>query len=175
MNLTKLVKRSLPGTFLLMSLMVNGQQGKPNIVFILADDLGWADLPVYGNKFNEAPNLGKLAKEGMRFTNAYAASPVCSPTRASIMSGQYPARVGIIDWIPGHWRPYEEVVVPSNRTQYLPGEIETIGEALKKTGYNKVLDLEVIGAFDYPLSRQMGIAAEARGYLHRCLQEMKWK
>jgi len=135
MNLTKLVKRSLPGTFLLMSLMVNGQQGKPNIVFILADDLGWSDLPVYGNKFNEAPNLGKLAKEGMRFTNAYSASPVCSPTRASIMSGQYPARVGIIDWIPGHWRPYEEVVVPSNQTQYLPGEIETIGEALKKTGY----------------------------------------
>jgi arylsulfatase A len=108
---------------------------KPNIVIILADDLGWADLPVYGNKFNEAPHITRMAAQGMRFTNAYAASPVCSPTRASIMSGQYPARVGIIDWIPGHWRPYEEVTVPVNRTQFLPEEIITIGEALKKAGY----------------------------------------
>jgi uncharacterized sulfatase len=108
---------------------------KPNIVFILADDLGWADLPVYGNQFNEAPNLDKLANEGMRFTNAYAACPVCSPTRASIQSGQYPARVGITDFITGHWRPYEEVIVPKNRTQYLPEEIVTIGEALKNAGY----------------------------------------
>ncbi len=108
---------------------------KPNIIFILADDLGWADLPVYGNKFNEAPNINKLSSEGVRFTNAYAACPVCSPTRASIMSGQYPARVGIIDFIPGHWRPYEKVIVPVNRTQYLPQEVITIGEAMKDAGY----------------------------------------
>jgi uncharacterized sulfatase len=108
---------------------------KPNIIFILADDMGWADLPVYGNPFNEAPNLDKLASEGMRFTNAYAACPVCSPTRASIQSGQYPARVGVTDFIPGHWRPYEEVIVPSNRTQYLPEEIVTIGEMMKSAGY----------------------------------------
>lgn len=108
---------------------------KPNIIFILADDLGWADLPVYGNTFNEAPNLDILAKEGIRFTNAYAACPVCSPTRASIMSGQYPARVGIIDFITGHWRPDEKVIVPQNRTQYLPAEIYTIGEAMKDAGY----------------------------------------
>lgn len=108
---------------------------KPNVVFILADDLGWADLPVYGNTFNEAPNLDKLANEGMLFTNAYAACPVCSPTRASIQSGQYPARVGIIDFIPGHWRPFEEVIVPSNKTRFLPHEIETIGEVMKKAGY----------------------------------------
>lgn len=110
-------------------------QTKPNIIFILADDLGWSDLPVYGNKFNEAPALDQLAREGIRFTNAYAACPVCSPTRASIMSGQYPARVGIIDFIPGHWRPYEKVIVPKNRTQYLPQEIITIGEAMKSAGY----------------------------------------
>ncbi len=108
---------------------------KPNIVFILADDLGWADLPAYGNRFNEAPNLSRLAVEGMRFTDAYAAAPVCSPTRASIQSGQYPARVGIIDFIPGHWRPYERVTVPGNRTQYLPPEIVTVAEALKSAGY----------------------------------------
>ena len=108
---------------------------RPNIIFILADDLGWADLPAYGNTFNEAPHIDKLAREGMRFTNAYAACPVCSPTRASIQSGQYPARVGITDFITGHWRPYEEVVVPINRTQYLPEGIVTIGEALKNAGY----------------------------------------
>lgn len=108
---------------------------KPNIVFILADDLGWADLPVFGNRFNEAPRLTQMAEEGIRFTDAYAACPVCSPTRASIMSGQYPARVGIIDFITGHWRPYEEVIVPKNRQQYLPLEIYTMAEALKDAGY----------------------------------------
>lgn len=107
----------------------------PNFVFILADDLGWADLPVYGNKFNEAPNITKLADEGMRFDNAYAACPVCSPTRASIQSGQYPARVGVTDFITGHWRPYEEVIVPKNRTQYLPLENITFAEKLKGAGY----------------------------------------
>lgn len=108
---------------------------KPNIVFILADDLGWADLPVYGNRFNEAPNLEQLARAGMTFSNAYAACPVCSPTRASIQTGQYPARVGIIDFIPGHWRPYETVTVAQNRTQYLPLAYHTIGEAMKEAGY----------------------------------------
>ena len=66
---------------------------RPNIVFILADDMGWADLPVYGNTFNEAPNLSQMAVNGIRFTNAYAAGPVCSPTRASIIAGQYPPPV----------------------------------------------------------------------------------
>jgi len=108
---------------------------RPNIIFILADDMGWGDLPVYGNPFNEAPSLTRMASEGIRFTDAYAACPVCSPTRASIMSGQYPARVGITDFITGHWRPYEEVIVPKNRTQYLPGEIITMGEIMQDAGY----------------------------------------
>lgn len=119
----------------LSTLCVYSQDSRPNVVFILADDLGWADLPVYGNEFNEAPNIERLAEEGMTFTNAYAAAPVCSPTRASIISGQYPARVGITDFITGHWRPYEEVIVPKNRTQYLPQNIYTIGEAMKDAGY----------------------------------------
>jgi len=76
-----------------------------------------------------------MAEEGIRFTNAYAACPVCSPTRASIQSGQYPARVGVIDFIPGHWRPFEEVIVPVNRTQHLPANITTLGEAMKQAGY----------------------------------------
>ncbi len=124
--------------FLVLSLInpsVQGQNHQPNIVFILADDLGWADLPVYGNTFNEAPHLTKLAEEGIQFMKAYAAAPVCSPSRASIQSGQYPPRVGITDFITGHWRPYEEVRVPINRTQFLPTEITTIAESLKSAGY----------------------------------------
>jgi arylsulfatase A-like enzyme len=69
--------------------------GKPNIIFILADDLGWMDTSLYGSKFCETPNIEKLAKRGMMFTQAYAANPLCSPTRSSIMTGLYPARIGI--------------------------------------------------------------------------------
>ena len=111
------------------------QSQKINVVFILIDDLGWADLGCYGHKFHETPNIDRLASQGMRFTDAYAACPVCSPTRASIMSGQYPAHVGIIDFITGHWRPYEKLRVPANRTQYLPLEIVTLGEAMQSAGY----------------------------------------
>jgi uncharacterized sulfatase len=111
------------------------QHPKTNIVFILIDDLGWSDLPCYGNPFHETPNIDRLAGEGMRFTDAYATCPVCSPTRASILSGQYPARLGIIDFIPGHWRPFEKLRVPRNRTQYLPQELTTVAEALQSAGY----------------------------------------
>jgi len=89
---------------------------------------------VYGNKFNETPNLDRLASQGVIFSNAYAA-PVCSPSRASIQSGQNMARVGIFDFIPGHWRPYEEVTVPMNQAQHLPDNIFTIGEAMQAAGY----------------------------------------
>jgi arylsulfatase A len=74
-------------------------KGRPNIVVILTDDLGWAELGCYGNRFNETPNLDALAAQGVRFTQGYAPSPVCSPTRASYMTGQYPARVGINDYL----------------------------------------------------------------------------
>jgi uncharacterized sulfatase len=107
---------------------------KPNIVFILADDLGWADLGCYGNRFNETPNIDRLAKQGMRFTNFYAAAPVCSPTRAAILSGQYPARFGLTAHIPGHWRPFEKLVEPPI-AQQLPLEVVTIAETLKAAGY----------------------------------------
>jgi len=107
---------------------------KPNIVFILIDDMGWPDVACYGSKFHETPNIDRLASQGMKFSDAYAACPVCSPTRASIMAGQYPARVGITDFIPGHWRPYEKLIVPENRLQ-LPLESVTIAESLKQQGY----------------------------------------
>src|SRR4051812_5122869 len=74
---------------------------RPNIVFILADDMGWRDLGCYGSSFYETPNLDRLSREGMRFTQAYAACNVCSPTRASILTGKYPARLHLTDWLPG--------------------------------------------------------------------------
>ncbi|MFO7826753.1 MAG: sulfatase-like hydrolase/transferase, partial [Cyclobacterium sp.] len=115
----------LSSCFMLLSFTVLSQE-RPNIVLIMADDLGGRDLPAYGNRFNETPNIDKLVSQGMLFHNAYAA-PVCSPTRASIQAGQYPARVGIFDFIPGHWRPYEEVTVPHHQVQHLPDKIVTIG------------------------------------------------
>ena len=75
---------------------------QPNIVFILIDDMGWRDLGCYGSSFYETPNIDALAAQGTLFTQAYAAAPVCSPTRASLMSGKYPARVGITQYIGGH-------------------------------------------------------------------------
>src|SRR5256885_9111892 len=75
---------------------------QPNIVFILIDDMGWRDLGCYGSPFYETPGLDRLAAEGARFTDAYAAAPVCSPTRASLLTGQYPARVRVTQYIGGH-------------------------------------------------------------------------
>ncbi len=122
------------GIILSLITIASYSQDRPNIVLIMADDLGGRDLPAYGNRFNETPNIDRLASQGMLFKNAYAA-PVCSPTRASIQSGQYSARVGIFDFIPGHWRPYEEVIVPHHEVQHLPNQITTIGESMQSAGY----------------------------------------
>jgi arylsulfatase A len=106
-----------------------------NIVFILMDDLGWADLSCYGSKFHETPNMDRLAAEGLRFTNAYAACPVCSPTRASIMTGKYPARLKLTNFIPGRLpRPYAKLVPPEFEQQ-LPLAETTLAESLKARGY----------------------------------------
>ena len=76
------------------------QKTKPlNFVFFLVDDLGWTDLKSFGSSFYDTPNCDRLAASGMKFTNAYAACPVCSPTRASIMTGRYPTRTGVTDYI----------------------------------------------------------------------------
>ena len=79
---------------------------RPNIIFIFVDDLGWMDIGCYGNKLAETPHIDKLATAGMRFTDFYAAGAVCSPTRCAVQSGQNQARIGITDFIPGHWRPF---------------------------------------------------------------------
>ncbi|MFN3326440.1 MAG: sulfatase [Bryobacteraceae bacterium] len=110
-------------------------QPKLNFIVIFADDLGWADLGCYGSKVYETPNLDRLASEGVRFTNGYAACPVCSPTRASLLTGKYPARLHLTDWIPGRkqW-PTAKLLTPAFEQQ-LPLEEVTIAEALKPAGY----------------------------------------
>ncbi len=77
------------------------QAKSPNIVFFLVDDLGWSDVGCFGSDFYETPNIDQLAQDGVKFTNAYAACHVCSPTRASILTGKYPARLNLTDWLPG--------------------------------------------------------------------------
>jgi uncharacterized sulfatase len=112
----------------------NDRVPKLNILFILADDFGWAQLGCYGSKFYESPNIDRLAGEGMKFTDAYAACPVCSPTRASIMTGKYPARLHLTDFIAGGAFPYEKLKQPEWQ-KYLPLEEITIAEVLKAAGY----------------------------------------
>ena len=107
---------------------------KPNVIFVLIDDLGWNDLGISGNDFVETPRIDRLAREGCRFTNAYAAAPVCSATRCAIQSGQNQARIGVTDFIPGHWRPFEKVITPRPPAA-LPLDVVTVGEAMKKSGY----------------------------------------
>jgi arylsulfatase A len=107
---------------------------KLNVVLILADDLGWTDVACYGSDLHETPHLDRLAKEGMRFTQNYAACTVCSPTRSALLTGKYPARTHITDWIPGRMPANPKLLVPE-WTKYLPLEEVTIGEAFKAAGY----------------------------------------
>ena len=112
----------------------SGITNRPNFLFILADDLGWSQIGCYGSNYYETPNIDRLAREGMRFTDAYAACPVCSPTRASIMTGKYPARLHLTDFIAGGSFPYEKYNQPEWQ-KYLPLEEVTIAEVLKTAGY----------------------------------------
>ncbi|WP_459555961.1 sulfatase [Lacunimicrobium album] len=111
---------------------------RPNIVFILADDLGATDLGCYGSSFYETPRIDELCQSGMKFTRAYAACPVCSPTRASILTGKYPARVGITDWIPGNKSDGRLLETPEDLHD-LPLEEVTLAETLAANGYENYL------------------------------------
>jgi len=130
---------------------------RPNIVLILTDDLGWADPGCYGSTFHETPNIDRLAAEGVRFTDAYSASPVCSPTRAAVMTGKNPARLGIDNWIAANLpQRFFQHIVPFMRTghpdtfdgenpkslrqptneDHLPLEEVTVAEVMKDAGYS---------------------------------------
>ncbi|MCP4641484.1 MAG: sulfatase, partial [bacterium] len=145
---------------------VRAAADRPNIIFILADDLGWAELGSYGNTFNETPNLDQLAAHGMRFTQAYAAAPVCSPTRASFLTGQYPARVGITNYLraedPNHLSPEKHTTIAKVLRGegyatgvigkwHLMGDYATRKGDPKLHGFQEVMCLEssYIGGGDY--------------------------
>jgi arylsulfatase A-like enzyme len=104
----------------------------PNFVFFLIDDMGWMDTGCYGSSFYETPHIDRLAREGMRFTDAYAACPVCSPTRASIFTGKYPARLGLTDYLVGRRK---GKLLPAEFIHQMPLEEVTLAEALQEAGY----------------------------------------
>ncbi len=112
---------------------------RPNVIFFLVDDLGWTDVGSYGSNFYETPNIDKLADQGVKFTDAYAACHVCSPTRASIMTGKYPATINLTDWLPGRREFPFQKLSNAKINQHLPYEEVTIAEALKEVGYKTAI------------------------------------
>ncbi len=112
---------------------------KPNVLFFLVDDMGWTDAGCYGSSFYETPNIDRFAGEGIRFTNAYAACHVCSPTRASIMTGKYPATLHLTDWLPGRRNFPSQRLLNADINQNLPFEEKTIAEILKDEGYRTAI------------------------------------
>ncbi|MFN3761158.1 MAG: sulfatase [Algoriphagus aquaeductus] len=129
--------------FLFFSPILKAQnQSRPNVVFFLVDDLGWTDLSSFGSKFYETPNLDRLVQSGIKFTQAYTASPVCSPTRASLMTGKYPSKMYNTDWfgapqpdeIQGHWT-RNKPLKPAHYEPNLALEEITLAESFKSAGY----------------------------------------
>ena len=108
---------------------------RPNIILVVADDLGSSDLRSYGSDFHRTPNLDGLAARGIKFTNAYAASPVCSPSRASLLTGKHPARLHLTDWLPGREDSATQKLLRPTIRRELPRNEITIAEALKSAGY----------------------------------------
>jgi len=106
----------------------------PNVIVVLVDDMGLTDLSCYGSRFYETPNVDQLAKDGVRFTNGYSACTVCSPTRAALLTGKYPARLHLTDWITGHERPHAKLKIPDWQ-KFLPFEEITLAEQFKAAGY----------------------------------------
>ena len=114
-----------------------GDKSRPNIVLIVADDLGWADIGSYGADLHETPHLDQLAQEGVRFTNAYASAPVCTPTRAALMTGKYPARLHMTIWHEASRNPPQNrKLVPPMTEGNLPHKEITIAEVLRSAGYD---------------------------------------
>ena len=118
----------------LLTSCVNSQNKKPNVILFLVDDMGWTDLGSFGSDLYQSPNIDKLASEGVTFTNSYSSCTVCSPTRASIITGKYPARLHLTDWIEGHKYPWAKLKVP-DWTMYIEAKEYTLAEAFRDAGY----------------------------------------
>jgi len=117
-----------------LPLLAAAPLSRPNVILILADDLGWTDLSCYGSDLYETPHLDRLVRDGMKFTQAYSACTVCSPSRAAILTGKYPARLHLTDWIPGLPPENPRLLVPP-WTKYLPLEEVTMARTLRSAGY----------------------------------------
>jgi arylsulfatase A-like enzyme len=107
----------------------------PNVVFVLADDLGINDLGCYGRKDQPTPHLDKLARQGARFTTAYAAQSVCSPTRAAILTGKAPARLRLTTFLPGRPNAPSQLLLQPEIERQLPADVRTLAELLRAVGY----------------------------------------
>lgn len=155
------------GLFLFLGLLswhpLFGQsRTKPNVVIIYADDLGWKDLSCYGSTFYETPNLDRLAKEGIQFRNGYASAPVCSPSRASLMTGKYPVKTDVTDWLRGRQadgkaRPYEKMIAKPIADQLALAE-KTFAELALENGYR------TFSAGKWHLGEQEQFWPEAQGF-----------
>jgi arylsulfatase A-like enzyme len=133
-----IVMNRILGSFFFLTIVVMtafGQGRQPNIVLVVIDDYGWADTGCYGSTYHQTPAIDGLAARGMRFTDGYATAPVCSPTRASLMTGKYPARLNLTDWLPGRPDlPAQRLARPIIRQELPLGEV-TLAEVLKGAGY----------------------------------------
>ena len=129
------------GFILLLTLLFSAgtQARQPNILFIVADDLGVKDLGCYGSDYYRTPNLDALAQQGMRFDRAYAACNVCSPTRAAILTGRAPHRVQLTDALPWDRLFDNPKMIPPEHLKELPSDLPTFGNALRSAGYRTAL------------------------------------
>ncbi|MBI1352915.1 MAG: sulfatase-like hydrolase/transferase [Acidobacteria bacterium] len=123
--------RYLLGLFLATAALA---QPRPNVIFVLVDDMGYADTTPYGNPYNKTPNVERMAREGMRFTQAYAAAPNCSPTRASILTGHWPARTGVTQYLPGNDFPWAKLL-QAELPEGLPLDETILAQPLGRAGY----------------------------------------
>ncbi len=152
---------------LLAPMLVAAAPRKPNVVMFLIDDLGWRDIGANGSTYYQTPNIDRLAREGVRFTDAYAACAVCSPTRAAVLTGKYPARLLLTDWLPdGRWPP--KARLRSGRfVRELPLEEVTIAEALREAGYRTAsIGKWHLGAEPFSLPEHHGFDVNVGGNAH---------
>ena len=146
----------------------HGPEGvRPNVVVILVDDLGWRDAGYAGSRYYRTPSIDRLATEGVRFTAAYAACPVCSPTRAALLTGKAPARLLLTDWLPsGRWHPASRLT-EGRFVRALPPEEGTLAEILRDAGYQTVhIGKWHLGGEPFSLPQHHGFDVNVGGNAH---------
>ncbi|MAS92277.1 MAG: sulfatase [Verrucomicrobiales bacterium] len=142
-------------------------QEKRNVVLFVVDDLGWMDLSCQGSDYYRTPNIDALAEKGVRFTDAYAAAAICSPTRASILTGKYPARLMLTQWLPaGRWDAKKDKLREGRFLRGLPLEETTLAEALRETHKTINVGKWHLGGAPFSLPEQHGFDANVGGSEH---------